>query len=410
MQFGFLGLSYKNADLDIRDKTAFTDSKKIDFLQKLDKIGIDQCMILSTCNRSEIYYFYDEKTHPGLVKKEYIDTFNDKKLEKYLIEYNGYNALEYLFRVAAGMESQVIGEDQILGQVKDALVFSRTMGYSKKELNKVVRDAITCAKRIKTELKISEIPLSVSYVGIRQLEESCGICGKRVFIIGSGKTSALSLKYVYEYGAEKVILCSRTFENARQLQKEYSSLEIVEYEKRYEILEKSDIVISATSSPHVVLKKENVNIESNKKIYMLDLATPRDIDVKFAEDENYYLINLDSLQQIVLDNHKERENLIIKGLEYVKEDLKETINWLLSSRMDETIESLQQRCNDIVEDSYNYLNKKIDLSEREKRLLRKTINASLQRLIKEPINELKQLETIEEQNKYKEIVHKLFQF
>ena len=134
-------------------KQLFTDSKKIDFLQKLDKIGIDQCMILSTCNRSEIYYFYDEKTHPGLVKKEYIDTFNDKKLEKYLIEYNGYNALEYLFRVAAGMESQVIGEDQILGQVKDALVFSRTMGYSKKELNKVVRDAITCAKRIKLNLR-----------------------------------------------------------------------------------------------------------------------------------------------------------------------------------------------------------------------------------------------------------------
>ena len=153
-----------------------------------------------------------------------------------------------------------------------------------------------------------------------------------------------------------------------------------------------------------------VNIESNKNIYMLDLATPRDIDVKFAEDENFHLINLDSLQQIVLDNHRERENLIIKGLEYVKEDIKETINWLLSSRMDETIESLQQRCNDIVEDSYNYLNKKIDLSEREKRLLRKTINASLQRLIKEPIKELKQLETIEEQNKYKEIVHKLFQF
>ena len=110
---------------------------------------------------------------------------------------------------------------------------------------------------------------------------------------------------------------------------------------------------------------------------------------------------MDSLQQIVLDNHRERENLIIKGLEYVKENIKETINWLLSSRMDETIESLQQRCNDIVEDSYNYLNKKIDLSEREKRLLRKTINASLQRLIKEPIKELKQLETIEEQNKYK---------
>lgn len=115
----------------------------------------------------------------------------------------GEEAVNYLFRVAAGLESQVLGEDQILGQLKDAYEFSKTMGYSGKELNRVVQDALACAKNMKTELKISEIPLSISYVGIKKLEAVCPIHGKNVLIVGSGQTAALALRYVYAYGAEK---------------------------------------------------------------------------------------------------------------------------------------------------------------------------------------------------------------
>lgn len=406
MQFGFLGLSYKNAGLDIRDKTSFTDSKKIEFLLQMDEYEIEQCMILSTCNRSEIYYFYEKEEQRNQVRNAYKELFGERNLENYLVEYTKEKATEHLFRVTAGLESQVIGEDQILGQVKEALDFTRTMGYSKKEMNKVIRDAISSAKRIKTELKISEIPLSVSYVGIRQIDDICKILGKKILVIGSGKMTVLALRYLYEYGAKEVNVCSRTLLHAKVLRKEFSNIKIVEYENRYEVLKYCDIVISATASPHVVLKKENAIIE--RELYLLDLATPRDIDTAFAEDDKCHLINLDSLQQIVLENKKEREELVEKSQEIIKVEVEETQKWILSSRMDETIESLQQRCSEIVNDSFSYLDRKMDFTERDKVILRKTLNASLQRLIKEPIQELKKFSTKEEQDMYRELVHKLF--
>ena len=407
MQFGFLGLSHKNAGLDIRDKTAFTDSGKMTFLNCIEEFGVEQCMILSTCNRSEIYYFFEKDEQRKQVRKLYEEFFQGVDLEEYLTEYTGEEALEHLFRVAAGLESQVLGEDQILGQVKDALDFTKTMGFGKKEMNKVVRDAITCSKRIKTELKIGEIPLSVSYVGIRQLERTCGIQGKNILVIGSGKMAVLALRYICEYGADKIYLCSRTLSHAQALQEEFANIRIVEYKNRYDAVKDCDIVISATASPHLVLKKEECIVKH--ELYLLDLAAPRDIDTAFSEDERCRLIDLDTLRQTVLDNRKEKAELAEKGLEIIREDLKETKKWLLSSRMDETIESLQQRCSEITEDSFGYLNRKLELNEREKVILKKTLGATLKRLIKEPIHELKRLDTKEEQDRYKEFVRKLFQ-
>ena len=129
MQFGFLGLSYKQASQDIRDQTAFTDNKKIEFLKSIERFGISQCLILSTCNRSELFYFYENEQQRVQLWNCYIVFFGETKIEKYLIEYKEEEAIEYLFRVAAGLESQVLGEDQTLGQVKEALDFARTMGY-----------------------------------------------------------------------------------------------------------------------------------------------------------------------------------------------------------------------------------------------------------------------------------------
>lgn len=172
MQFGFLGINYQNAPLAVRDRTSFTDAMKLEFFQRAEEAGVDQCMVLSTCNRSEVYYLYEREEQQAQIQSIYEGMFPDVTLEELLLRLSGEEAVAWLFRIAAGLESLVLGEDQILGQLRDALDFSRTMGYSKKELNRIVRDGITCAKQIKTELKISEKPLSVSYIGIKKLEES----------------------------------------------------------------------------------------------------------------------------------------------------------------------------------------------------------------------------------------------
>ena len=220
MQFGFLGIDYKNADLTIRDEISFTDQKKLGFFHKAEEIGVEQVMILSTCNRSEIYYFFDDEQQIKKIQNIYCDMFDKAEIEQYIRHCEEDKAVSYLFQVTAGLESMVLGEDQILGQVKDALDFSRTMGFSKKELNKVVRDAITCAKKVKTTFRISEKPVSVGYIGICELQKICDIKDKMVLVIGSGDTAVLALRYLQEYEAGKIYLCSRTLAHAGNVQKE----------------------------------------------------------------------------------------------------------------------------------------------------------------------------------------------
>ena len=406
MQFGFLGVNYKDAQLAVRDKTSFTDAMKLAFFQKAEIVGIEQCMVLSTCNRSEVFYFYVQEIQTVRIRKIYEGMFPQVDLSGYLQVLDGEEAMAYLFRIAAGLESLVLGEDQILGQVKEALDYARTMGYSGKELNKVVRDAVTCAKRIKTELKISEKPLSASYVGICKLKEHCGIAGKRVLVIGSGKTAALALRYLYEYQAGHVVACSRTYAHARRLREEFPETEIISYEERYDVMRAGDIVVSATASPHLVVRREEFTPQ--KPITFLDLAAPRDVDTDFEKEPLVDLINLDTLQEIVFKNRQERERLVEESRQFIEDGVKETLVWLLQSRMDATIESLQQRCGAIVEDSYAYLNRKMELGQREQKLLKKVLHASLQRLLREPIRELKRLDTEEEQEEYRRMVGQLF--
>ncbi|HJC49844.1 MAG TPA: glutamyl-tRNA reductase [Candidatus Anaerostipes avistercoris] len=408
MQFAFLGISYQNTELEVREKAAFTDQKMMDFFHEAEQSGVRQCMILSTCNRSEVFYFWKEEEQKGQMIQIYKKMFPEAELEAYIRQNQGEEAVFYLFRVAAGLESMVAGEDQILGQVKHALEFSRMMGACGKELDKVVRDAVTCAKKIKSKLKISEKPLSVGYIGIQRLNEACPIKGKKVLVIGSGNTAALALKYLREYKAGEIFVCSRTYAHAGKLQEQIKDLRIVPYQERYQVMRECDIVVSATSAPHLVVRRSEFWPE--KPVAFLDLAAPRDIDPVYDTCPDAVLIHLDTLREISRHNQEERMRLLKDSEQWIAEAGNETMHWLQVSRMDPTIRSLQERCREIAEDSYAYLSRKMDLSGREKRLLQKVLNASLQRLIKEPVQHLKHLEDQKEQDAYKEIVHQLFQF
>lgn len=410
MFFGYVGICYKDAPLALRGQVAFTDSKIMELWERLDTIGLKQCMVLSTCNRSEIFYFtHSDEPVGAQVRVCYQDVFPEVSLGKCCRQLEGREAVCYLFRVAAGLESLVLGEDQILGQVVDAMDFARTMGHSGKELERIVRDAVTCAKWIKTNYRISEKPLSVSYIGVQQLCRAGGVMGKTILVIGSGKTAALALTYLLEYGASKVYLCSRTLSHAKELLAVHENITVVDYHERYERMKQCDTVVSATSSPHLVISYDKVEHDlTQKKMYFLDLASPRDIDEQFSHLEQATLIDMDTLQKITDKNQKERERLADDCRLLLDEKVSETMEWLLSSRVDGTIETLQKRCTQIEKDSYDYLNRKISLNQREQKLLKKVLHASLQRLIREPIQELKMLTDMKKQSEYQEIIQILF--
>ena len=384
MQLGYVGINYKNTDLSVRDKITFTDSGIADFMQQAEEAGVNQCMCLSTCNRCEVFYLYEDETFVQVMS----DLFND---------YFGLTDTK-LAGVKCG------GEDQILGQLKDAADLSRTLGHSGKELNYIVREAVSCAKRIKTEYKVSEKPVSVCYVGIQELDRVCGISGKHALVIGSGKTAALAIRYLAEYGAD-VTVCSRTYQHAKDLLKEFPDIQVIAYDKKTEALKSSDIVVSATSSPHLVIKC--AELSGGKKMTLLDLAAPRDIEKSAGDIFGITLIDLDRIGGIVKSNQNERAHLLKESQCVIDEYIAETKKWLTSSRMDTTIQSLGKKCDEIVQDSYDYLNRKIDLSDHDRVILKKILKSSLHRLLKEPIEELKNVEE-NEQQQYKDMVERLF--
>jgi glutamyl-tRNA reductase len=409
MDFAVVGVNHNKTPINIRETVSFTDTKKIEGIDFLLDNGIEETIILSTCNRSEIYiYSQNILDKVEVIKDFYEDFFNVENIKKYLFCKIGKEAIEHVFNVSAGLDSLVLGEDQILGQVKDAHDFSRQLGASKKVFNKLFREAITASKDIKTTTKISHQPLSISYIGIKCLKEKMGTLeNKSALVIGLGKMSKLAMKHLAEEKLSNIYVTNRSYDKLKSIQDEYKNLIPIKYEDRYEVMNKVDIVISATASPHTILKKENMPQLSNKLI-MMDIALPRDIDKNLNELENIELYDIDDLKKISEENDKKRRELACAGESIIDEKIEEFNEWLDTIKIDPTIQSLNGRCSDIREDTLDYIYRKLDLNYREKKIIDKMLTSALKRLIREPIINLKQIKDSGKQEEYIKMVEELF--
>ena len=409
MNFAVVGVNHNDTPIHIRENVSFTDTQKIEGINFLLDNGISEVVVLSTCNRSEIYIYSDDILKKiEIVKDFYEDFFNVDNIKEYLFCKTGQDAIEHVFRVSAGLDSIVLGEDQILGQVKDAHEFSKQLGASKKVFNKLFREAITASKDIKTTTKISHQPISISYIGIKCLKDRLGsLEGKNALVIGIGKMSKLAMKHLEEEKLNSIYVTNRSYEKLQDIQDEYKNLIPIKYEERYSVLEKVDVVISATASPHTVIKKENMPNLSNTLI-MMDIALPRDIDKNLDTLENIEVYDIDDLKKISDENDKKRRELACTGELLIDEKIDEFNDWLETIKIDPTIQSLNDKCTDIREDTLDYIYRKLDLNCKEKKIIDKMLTSALKRLIREPILNLKQIKDSGKQEEYIKIVEELF--
>lgn len=409
MDFAVVGVNHNNTPINIRETVSFTDTQKIEGINFLLDNGIEEVIILSTCNRSEVYiYSKNISDKVEVVKNFYQDYFDVENIEEFLFNKTGEEAIKHVFNVSAGLDSLVLGEDQILGQVKDAHDFARQLGSSKKVFNKLFREAITVSKDIKTTTKISHQPLSISYIGIKCLKEKMGsLENKNALVIGLGKMSKLAMKHLEEEQLNNIYVTNRSYEKLKNIQDEYKNLIPIKYEDRYEVMDKVDIVISATASPHTVLKKAEMPETSNKLI-MMDIALPRDIDKNLNEFENIEVYDIDDLKKISEANDKKRRELASIGELIIDEKIEEFNEWLDTIKIDPTIQSLNDKCSDIREDTLDYIYRKLDLNCREKKIIDKMLTSALKRLVREPIINLKQIKDSGKQEEYIKIVEELF--
>lgn len=410
MNIGVIGINHNLAPINIRENVSFTDVQKIEAINYFLDRDIDEVVILSTCNRSEIYIQaknIDEKIK--FLEDFYENFFNVADIKEYLFSKKNTSAVEHLFKVASGLDSIVLGEDQILGQVKDAHDFSMQLGSSKKIFNKLFREAINVAKDIKNTTKISHQPLSISYIGVKFIQSKIGkLEGKKALLIGMGKMNKLTIKYLKEEKLDTIYVSNRNHGKIMELESKFKNIIPIRYEDRYKVMNDIDIVISATSSPHMVIRYDEMP-KIQKKILMMDIALPRDIDPKINKLENIEIYDIDNLKDIQDKNDNKRKELAKIGSKMISEKIIEFIEWIDSIKIDPTIESLNDKCLEIREDTLDYIYRKTNLDNRDKKIIDKMLTSALKRLIREPIINLKQIKDKGKREEYIKLIEELFE-
>lgn len=391
MQFAVIGLNHETASMAIREKVAFTDAQKIQAISTLMDEGVKELVILSTCGRSEIYCADSLENMSQViedVRRYFSDYCGDAEVLDHLYCKVGEVAIAHLIQVAVGLDSIVLGEDQILGQIKSAHVLSMEMGASAKILNTLFRDAVASAKKVKTALKISEIPVSISSLGIKALKQKIGsLKSRKVCIVGLGLMADLAYKYLLEEGAD-LTLCARNREKLLKYQEANPEIKVLPYTERYEALKVHDIIVTATSAPHLVFVSDDFQ-DLEHPMVLLDLSLPRDIDEAVREKPQVTLINMDDLQRISEAQMERRVQLTEEAKVLIEEDMEKLSFWLSNVKLDEAIKDLNLMIQAIEKDTLAYLHHKLHLDLKENTYIEKALQSALKRAIRQPLLKIK---------------------
>lgn len=318
MSIQLISVSHKIAPLKIRELFAFSKEQQEKLMRNMvaDPL-IDECIVVATCNRTEIYTY----ASGGNSSREIFDAMkkilleeakaeNTENIMDYILFYHNKKAIHHLFEVTTGLDSMVIGEDQILGQVKTAQEQAMAIHTSGVFLNTLFRYAITGAKKVKTDTNLSKTSVSTATLALKIAEKELGtVHDKKVLIIGaSGKIGGIVMKNFGCIDGVKLYVTVRsinTLQKSRHMKAEY---EVISYDERYEILDEMDVIVSATSSPHYTLTYDKMikNFKTDKKRVFVDLAVPMDIESKIKEEENCSYYNIDDFTKISKENNEKK--------------------------------------------------------------------------------------------------------
>lgn len=329
------GINYKTTPLDIREKLSFTREEQKVVLEQVCKLsGKIGCVILSTCNRTEVYFHSEEESF-NPVKIENIlcsiKGFSAYTVKKYFYTYAGTKAVKHLFQVASGLDSMILGEDQILGQVKDAYHTALEAGTGSGVLNTLFRDAIAAAKKIKTKTGLSKHSVSIGSLAVKQIVQLWGkeLGGKCALVIGAGNIGSLVYKNLCAQGIGKIYVTNRSHGKWEDMPVLHPQTRLISYDSRYGVMEECDIVISATASPHYTITKDRLesSISKHKDRIFMDLAVPRDLDISIGEVAGVRHYHMEDLQPVMEENLDKRMAEAVKAEEMLEECILEYEKW-----------------------------------------------------------------------------------
>lgn len=345
------GVNHRSAPVEVRERLAFREEELVAALQTLrDETGAHEAMVLSTCNRVEIAVTTENPAELTATLAR-LRNLDPQWLEQYLYVHRGTEALRHLFRVAASLDSMVIGEPQILGQLKNAYQIARDAGSLHGPLDSVVTRAFSIAKRVRTETEIGQSAVSISYAAVELAREIFGsLKGKTVLIAGAGKMSELAARHLHRSGATNIMVTNRTRSRAEEMARLFEG-KVVDYEKFHATLPEIDILIASSGAQHYILEKDQaqraISVRKNRPMFLIDIAVPRNIDPAVNSIDNVFLYDIDDLQKVVERNVSLRQKEAEEAERIVEQEIERTISILKTRAVAPTIAALQEQLEQI---------------------------------------------------------------
>lgn len=399
MSIILLGLNYKTAPVEIREKVSLSKThiqRNVEALRQLD--GCKGIAILSTCNRTEFYMDADDDERAVSSLLGFIGGYSgcaEELLQQHLYVMKRRSAVEHLFTVAAGLDSMILGESQIQGQVQDAYNYALEYNLSDSVLNTLLMSALTLGKRVRTETYIDRQAVSVSSAAVELAKQELGtLDDKTVLILGAGDTSELAARHLVSNGISGVIVANRTFERAQRLADEFGG-KAVRLDHFGAYLDSADIIISCTASPKYIIEKKDIErlvAQRTKPLLFMDIAVPRDIDPAVAELDNVFLYDIDDMQNVVAQNLEGRQKEAVKARRIVEEEVENFFFWLDSLLVVPTIVKLREQAEQIKKKEVEKALRRIDnATPREKKIVEQLAHSIVSQWLHKPMYNLRYL-------------------
>jgi len=399
MEIVLVGLNHRTAPVEVREKVSFTAEQTQRAAEELRARGIlEETLVLSTCNRSEVYGVPPESSHecaPGL--STFLSEFHSVRADVLGVSlYHHYDqeAVRHLFRVAAGLDSMLLGEAEILGQVREAYRFAHERGATGPVLNRLFQGALEVGKRVRTETELGTRPMSVASAGVKLAERIFGkLNGHRALVVGAGTISEQVVAHLRDRGVAQLRVMNRSRDRAEDLAKQYDG-RVTEWGEWDTALQSPDVVVSSVSAEEPVLRRDVVEramaARGNRALFLMDLGVPRNIAPDVAELYNVYVYNTDDLSEVVQRNRSARESEIPKAQGIVDEHVAKFLSWQASVELVAFMDALRMK---LREERASFLRARMEpmkhLTETDRAHVERLMDEMLEKLLLEPAERLR---------------------
>jgi glutamyl-tRNA reductase len=417
MNLALLGINHRTAPVEVRERMSIPESRLREAISDLlRRDGIQEGLILSTCNRVEVIASARDQVEPETLIRKFLADHHQCNLadyENHFYYHRQQEAIEHLFRVASSLDSMIVGEPQILGQLKQAYNTAREAGALNGTLNEISLQALAVARKVRRNTAIGESAVSVSYAAVELARKIFGdLAGKTILVLGAGKMSELAARNLIRSGAGAILVANRTYDRAVELANAFHGTAI-RFEQMLDHVEKADIVICSTAAPHYVIHRHHAEqwlaARKNRPMFFVDISVPRNIDPSVNELDNAFLYDIDDLGQVVEANKKQREREAVWAEEIIQQEVQKAMRRLASREIVPTIVALEQRLETIRENELErYRGRLADLTPQQREAVDALTHGILNKILHGPITELKSGVGRPEQSSLVSMVRKMF--